>query len=87
MIKTKNISEMLTSLNEEYRFNKNTLSKYLEITEETIDGVVTVSYTHLDRHLQKLQKPQILHGELVNQYRLAHWMVLQESLLRVAGSQ
>ena len=40
MIKTKNISEMLTSLNEEYRFNKNTLSKYLEITEETIDGVV-----------------------------------------------
>lgn len=32
-----------------------------------------------DRHLQKLQKPQILHGELVNQYRLAHWMVLQES--------
>ena len=39
MIKTKNISEMLTSLNEEYRFNKNTLSKYLEITEETVDGV------------------------------------------------
>ena len=38
MIKTKNISEMLTSLNEEYRFNKNTLSKYLEITEETVDG-------------------------------------------------
>ena len=28
------------SLIEEYRFNKNTLSKYLEITEETIDGVV-----------------------------------------------
>ena len=40
MIKTKNISEMLTFLIEEYRFNKNTLSKYLEITEETIDGVV-----------------------------------------------
>ena len=39
MIKTKNISEMLTSLIEEYRFNKNTLSKYLEITEETVDGV------------------------------------------------
>ena len=37
MIKTKNISEMLTSLIEEYRFNKNTLSKYLEITEETVD--------------------------------------------------
>ena len=35
MIKTKNISEMLTSLIEEYRFNKNTLSKYLEITEVT----------------------------------------------------
>ena len=35
--KTKNISEMLTSLIEEYRFNKNTLSKYLEITEETVD--------------------------------------------------
>ena len=31
---------MLTSLIEEYRFNKNTLSKYLEITEETVDGVV-----------------------------------------------
>ena len=31
---------MLTFLIEEYRFNKNTLSKYLEITEETIDGVV-----------------------------------------------
>ncbi|WP_416389662.1 HTH domain-containing protein [Roseburia intestinalis] len=28
---------MLTSLIEEYRFNKNTLSKYLEITEETVD--------------------------------------------------
>ena len=40
MIKTKNISEMLTSLIEEYRFNKNTLSKYLEITEETVDWVV-----------------------------------------------
>ena len=38
MIKTKNISEKLTSLIEEYRFNKNTLSKYLEITEETVDG-------------------------------------------------
>ena len=37
MIKTKNISEMLTSLIEEHRFNKNTLSKYLEITEETVD--------------------------------------------------
>ena len=37
MIKTKNISEMLTSLIEEYRFNKNTLSKYLEITEETVE--------------------------------------------------
>ena len=39
------------------------------------------------RHLQKLQKPQILHGKRVNQYRLVHWMVLQESLLRVARSQ
>ena len=38
MIKTKNISEMLTSLIEEYRFNKNTLSKYLEITEETVES-------------------------------------------------
>ena len=38
---------MLTSLIEEYRFNKNTLSKYLEITEETVDWVA-VSYTHLD---------------------------------------
>ena len=37
MIKTKNNSEVLTSLLEEYRFNKNTLSKYLEITEETVD--------------------------------------------------
>ena len=40
MIKTKNISEMLTSLIEEYHFNNNTLSQYLEITEQTIDGVV-----------------------------------------------
>ena len=40
-----------------------------------------------DRHLQKLQKPQILHGELVNQYRLAHWMALRESRWKVAGSQ
>jgi hypothetical protein len=40
-----------------------------------------------DRHLQKLQKSQILHGELVNQYRLAHWMVLQGSRRKVAGSQ
>ncbi|MEI3212266.1 MAG: HTH domain-containing protein [Lachnospiraceae bacterium] len=31
---------MLTSLIEEYRFNKNTLSKYLEITEETINQAV-----------------------------------------------
>ena len=37
MIKTKNISEMLTSFIDQYRFNKNTLSKYLEITEETVD--------------------------------------------------
>ena len=34
MIETKNISEMLTSLIETYDFNKNTLSKYLEITEK-----------------------------------------------------
>ena len=40
MIKTKNISEMLTSLIEEYRFNKNTLSKYLEITEETVEKII-----------------------------------------------
>ena len=40
-----------------------------------------------DRHLQKLQKSQILHGELVNQYRLAHWMALRESRWKVAGSQ
>ena len=40
-----------------------------------------------DRHLQKLQKPQILHGELVNQYRLAHWMALRESRWKVVGSQ
>ena len=39
MIKTKNISEMLTSLIDFYNFNKNTLSKYLEITEEEIDRV------------------------------------------------
>ena len=34
MIKTKNISEMLTFLIEEYRFNKNTISKYLEILKK-----------------------------------------------------
>ena len=50
MIKTKNISEMLTSLIEEYRFNKNTLSKYLEITEETVDGVVMGNVECLPDH-------------------------------------
>ncbi len=40
-----------------------------------------------DRHLQKQQKPLILHGKRVNQYRLVHWMVLQGSRRKVAGSQ
>ena len=31
------IIQVIPSLIEEYRFNKNTLSKYLEITEETVD--------------------------------------------------
>ena len=41
MIETKNISEMLTSLIETYDFNKNTLSKYLEITEKEIEKVAS----------------------------------------------
>ena len=56
---------MLTSLNEEYRFNKNTLSKYLEITEETIDGVVTVSYTHLDVYKRQIKEIPLQGGLVV----------------------
>ena len=41
MIETKNISEMLTSLIETYDFNKNTLSKYLVITEKEIEVACT----------------------------------------------
>ena len=41
MIETKNISEMLTSLIETYDFNKNTLSKYLEITDKEIEKVAS----------------------------------------------
>ena len=41
MIETKNISEMLTSFIETYDFNKNTLSKYLEITEKEIEKVAS----------------------------------------------
>ena len=43
MIETKNISEMLTSLIETYDFNKNTLSKYLEITEKEIEKVASAT--------------------------------------------
>ena len=39
------------------------------------------------RDMQKQQKPLILHGKRVNQYRLVHWMVLQGSRRKVAGSQ
>ena len=34
------------------------------------------------RDMQKQQKPLILHGKLGNQYRLVHWMALQESPLK-----
>ena len=62
-------------------------SQWIKMTVYQQAGQWNNMNINTDRHLQKLQKPQILHGELVNQYRLAHWMVLQESLLRVAGSQ
>ena len=50
----------------------------------TLNGDMNIN---TDRHLQKQQKPLILHGKLGNQYRLAHWMVLQGSRWKVAGSQ
>ena len=51
-------------------------------------GWTMEQYEHQYRQaFAEAAKSKILHGELVNQYRLAHWMVLQESLLRVAGSQ
>lgn len=36
---SKDISEMLMTLIEQYDFNKNTLSKYLEISVEQIEGI------------------------------------------------
>ena len=62
-------------------------SQWIKMTVYQQAGQWNNMNINTDRHLQKLQKPQILHGELVNQYRLAHWMVLQGSRRKVAGSQ
>ena len=62
-------------------------SQWIKMTVYQQAGQWNNMNINTDRHLQKLQKPQILHGELVNQYRLVHWMVLRESLLRVERSQ
>lgn len=61
--------------------------KWIRMTAYQQAGQWNNMNINTDRHLQKLQKPQILHGELVNQYRLAHWMALRESRWKVAGSQ
>ena len=62
-------------------------SQWIKMTVYQQAGQWNNMNINTDRHLQKLQKPQILHGELVNQYRLAHWMALRESRWKVAGSQ
>ena len=62
-------------------------SQWIKMTVYQQAGQWNNMNINTDRHLQKLQKPQILHGELVNQYRLVHWMALPESLLRVARNQ
>ena len=62
-------------------------SQWIKMTVYQQAGQWNNMNINTDRHLQKLQKSQILHGELVNQYRLAHWMVLQGSRRKVAGSQ
>ena len=62
-------------------------SQWIKMTVYQQAGQWNNMNINTDRHLQKLQKPQILHGELVNQYRLAHWMALRESMLRVERSQ
>lgn len=63
------------------------IEKWIKMTVYQQAGQWNNMNINTDRHLQKLQKPQILHGELVNQYRLAHWMALRESRWKVAGSQ
>ena len=62
-------------------------SQWIKMTVYQQAGQWNNMNINTDRHLQKLQMPQILHGELVNQYRLAHWMALRESRWKVAGSQ
>ena len=62
-------------------------SQWIKMTAYQQAGQWNNMNINTDRHLQKQQKPQILHGELVNQYRLAHWMALRESRWKVAGSQ
>ena len=63
------------------------LEKWIKMTAYQQAGQWNNMNINTDRHLQKQQKPLILHGKRVNQYRLVHWMVLQGSRRKVAGSQ
>ena len=62
-------------------------SQWIKMTVYQQAGQWNNMNINTDRHLQKLQKPQILHGKRVKQYRLAHWMALRESRWKVVGSQ
>ena len=62
-------------------------SQWIKMTVYQQAGQWNNMNINTDRHLQKQQKPLILHGKRVNQYRLVHWMVLQGSRRKVAGSQ
>ena len=62
-------------------------SQWIRMTAYQQAGQWNNMNINTDRHLQKQQKPLILHGKRVNQYRLVHWMVLQGSRRKVAGSQ
>lgn len=63
------------------------IEKWIRMTAYQQAGQWNNMNINTDRHLQKQQKPLILHGKRVNQYRLVHWMVLQGSRRKVAGSQ
>ena len=65
----------------------NYIEKWIKMTVYQQAGQWNNMNINIDRHLQKQQKPLIIHGKLVNQYRRVHWMALRESMLRVERSQ
>ena len=66
----------------------NNLYRKMDKDDRLSAGWTMEQYEHQYRQaFAEAAKAADPHGKRVNQYRLVHWMVLQESLLRVARSQ